>query len=220
MRRSLYVPALVALAACGASQPTHSTPQGAQASTLEAGGEDGRTYRVASRDFHLTPDGDVEFPDGRDAVALALGEGPWQVARAQAADVTGDGVVDAVLVLEQDAGADDRGRVLLVVDAANGRAQAERVARSHRSLDAQGRVIEAQAERCSAEPPALPWTEPFALDCCRCSRRCDWDELDPNEETDCRLEASTRRVSYTPPGAREPLVVGDGGDSAPACACD
>jgi len=218
-------PLLLLLLACGCgagASATRPTPAGIEAEALAPSGADGRSFEVAARAFHLTPGADVEFPDGRDTAESELGEGPWEIVRAQAADVTGDGVVDAVLRLSRSSETSGSARALLVVDAANGRVQSVITARELRVPDEARpeRVQEVRRTDCASEVPELPWTTAFSLACCSCSRVCEWDELEPDAAHDCRDHASSESYEFTPPGARVPLARSDVATSAPACTCD
>jgi len=219
-------PQLLLLAAlgagCGAAAATRPTPEGAQAHALLGSGEDGRSFEVASRSFRLTAGADVEFPDGRDTAESELGDGPWTIERAEASDVTGDGVDDAVFRLSRGAGDSGSASALLVVDAANGRVQGVITARELRVPDQArpGRMLEVRRSSCATEVPALPWTSAFQLACCSCSRVCEWDELDPDEARDCHLHSANHGYAFTPPGARVPLAAREDLDSAPSCSCD
>jgi len=208
-------------AGCGATPP-RPTPEGAQAHALLGSGEDGRSFEVASRSFHLTAGADVEFPDGRDTAESELGDGPWAIERAEASDVTGDGVDDAVFRLSRGAGDSGSASALLVVDAANGRVQGVITARELRIPDPARpeRMHEVRRSSCASEVPALPWTSAFRLACCSCSRVCDWDELDPDETRDCHLHSVSHDYAFTPPGARVPLAAADDPSDAPSCSCD
>ncbi|NCQ61327.1 MAG: hypothetical protein GW913_11760 [Myxococcales bacterium] len=219
LRAALCAPFVLALACGGGAAATRPTRAGASAEALVGGGPDGRSFQVAARAFHLTADGDAEFPDGRDTALSDVGQGPWDILRAQAADVTGDGVADAVFLLRR---APDSAEAVFVVDAANGRVQGVITARERRVANPghPERFDEISTTRCGSELPALPWTQPFRLACCSCSRVCHWDAYEPDPTRDCQSTADRQAYSFAPPGARTPLASSEDAEASPTCSCE